>query len=116
MLGIFSLKKVLELGGPFALDAQRRFWMQLKAFSIVYHTKVLYHMLLALMYTLQHLVKMMGCIKEGDRKKFIEYFSGQRVLQAFLEFLFKSLCASVEQFRPFVFFKVWILPLLPVCA
>lgn len=35
MLGIFSLKKVLELDVPFALDAQRRFWMQLKAFSIV---------------------------------------------------------------------------------
>lgn len=37
VLGIFSLKKVLELGVPFALDAQRRFWMQLKAFRIVSH-------------------------------------------------------------------------------
>lgn len=35
--GIFSLKKVLELGVPFALDVQRRFWRQLKAFSIVSH-------------------------------------------------------------------------------
>lgn len=76
MLGLFSLKKVLELGVPFALDAQRRFWMQLKAFSIMYHAKVLYHVLLALMYTLQHLVKMISCIKEGDRKKFIEDFCG----------------------------------------
>lgn len=37
VLGIFSFKKVLELGVPFALVAQRRFWMQLKAFSIVSH-------------------------------------------------------------------------------
>lgn len=36
MLGIFSLKKLLEVGVPFALDAQRMFWVQLKeAFSIV---------------------------------------------------------------------------------
>lgn len=39
VLGVLILKKLLELGVPFALDAQRRFWVQLKeAFSVVSHT------------------------------------------------------------------------------
>lgn len=43
-------------------------WMQLKASGVVSRAGFD-------VYT-QHLVKMIRCIKDGDREKFIEYFSG----------------------------------------